>query len=149
MKKLLAIISITSLTVFSANAQEIGARFGDVVGNHAAVDGIFALGEFSRVHADISFGDDFGAEALYDFVFRPLPMGDLEGFDWYAGIGVSMLFAHDFWLGVSGEVGIQYTFDFIPISVSADWRPVFWIIEDTKFRGQNFGLNIRYVFGSN
>jgi len=59
-----------------------------------------------------------------------------------------MLFANDFWLGASGEVGLQYTFDAIPISLSMDWRPVFWIIETTDFRGQNYGFNIRYVFGS-
>jgi hypothetical protein len=35
----------------------------------------------------------------------------------------------------------------VPISLSADWRPTFWIIEDTDFRGGGFGLNARYVFG--
>ena len=146
MKKILPLFGIILISSLTINAQELGARFGDVVGNTVAVDGIFSLGEFSRVHADVSFGDNFGAEALYDFLYRPL--GSAEGLNWYAGAGVSMLFANNFWLGASGELGLQYTFSGVPISLSADWRPIFWIIDDTDFRGENFGFNVRYVFGS-
>ena len=49
-----------------ASAQEIGVRFGDVTGNDVAVDAVFSAGKFSRIHADVSFGNGgVGVEALY------------------------------------------------------------------------------------
>lgn len=127
-----------------ATAQELGIRFGDVLGNTVAVDGLFQVGEFSRVHADLSFGDGVGIEALYDFLYKPLGG---EAFNWYVGAGPSMLIDDPFYLGFSGELGLDYHFNAVPISLSLDWRPTFWLIEKTDFRAGGFGLNVRYCFG--
>jgi hypothetical protein len=103
------------------SAQEIGVRFGEVSGaNNVAVDGVFQLGELSRVHANISFGDGVGIDALWDFVYKPL--GD-DNFHWYAGVGPSLYFGDDFLLGASGEIGIEYVFDGAPIVIGLDYRP--------------------------
>lgn len=144
MKKLLAILALVVI-VSSAQAQEIGVRWGDVVGNDVAVDALFSTGKFSRVHADVSFGSGVGVEALWDFLFRPLGG---EAFNWYVGVGPSMLFGDLFLLGASGEVGLSYKFNGVPISLSADWRPTFYIVEETDFHGGGFGVNLRYVFNS-
>ena len=146
MKKQLSFIFILffSFTTYFASAQEVGIRFGDVVGNDVAIDAVFELGKFSRIHADVSFGNDFGIEALYDFLYRPV--GAEENLHWYVGAGPSMLFSDPFFLGISGEVGIEYHFSGAPIAVGADWRPTFWLIEDTDFRAEGFGINARYVF---
>jgi hypothetical protein len=123
-------------------AQEIGVRFGEVIGgNNVAIDGLFATGKFSRVHADVSFGNGVGVDALWDFVYRPL--GD-EAFMWYAGVGVSTFLGDPFLLGVPGEIGLEYKFKF-PMSISLDWRPTLIIIENTDFEISYAGLNIRYV----
>ncbi|MBL8002106.1 MAG: hypothetical protein JNL05_09110 [Flavobacteriales bacterium] len=143
MKKLLSIVSLVSL-VHAASAQELGIRVGDVVGNTVAIDGMMSLGEFSRVHADVSFGDGLGVEALYDFLYKPL---GAEAFNWYVGVGPSMLIDDPFYLGISGEVGLDYHFNGVPLSLSLDWRPTFWLIEETDLSGRGFGLNVRYVFG--
>jgi len=58
-----------------------------------------------------------------------------------------MLIDSPFWLGASGELGLSYKFNQVPISLSADWRPTFWIIDTTDFHGGGFGVNVRYVFG--
>lgn len=142
MKKLLLGLLFLGTVQFS-NAQELGVRFGDVLGNDIAVDAVFSAGKFSRIHADVSFGDNVGVEALYDFIYRPLGG---ESFNWYLGVGPSVLFADDFHLGASGEVGLEYKFKGAPIALGVDWRPTFWIIEDTDFRAGGFGLNLRYVF---
>lgn len=144
MKKLLVLSAIFIASLSAASAQELGIRFGDVLGNDVAIDGIFSLGEFSRLHADVSFGNDVGIEVLYDFLYRPL--GDVQGLDWYVGAGPSLYLGDPVWLGVSGEVGLEYHFDF-PLALGLDWRPTFWIIDDTDFNGSSFGLNARYVFG--
>lgn len=143
MKKLLTMLALVTVCA-AAQAQELGIRFGDVVGNDVAVDALFSVGEFSRIHADVSFGNGVGVEALWDFLYRPLGG---EAFKWYAGVGASMWLDDPFLLGASGEIGLAYTFNGVPISLSADWRPVFYIIEDTDFRADGFGINVRYVFG--
>ena len=142
-KKLIALLTFLSIGKL-ATAQELGIRFGDVVGNTVAVDGLFAVGEFSRVHADVSFGDGLGVEALYDFLYKPL---GAEAFNWYVGVGPSMLIDDPFYLGISGEIGLDYHFNAVPLSLSLDWRPTFWLIEETDLSGRGFGLNVRYVFG--
>lgn len=143
MKKLLLLVAFLSLGKLST-AQELGIRLGEVVGNTVAIDGMVSLGEFSRVHADISFGDGLGVEALYDFLYKPL---GAEAFNWYVGAGPSMLIDDPFYLGLSGEIGLDYHFNAVPLSLSLDWRPTFWLIEETDLSGRGFGLNVRYVFG--
>lgn len=144
MKKIVVIALMGFVTLSVAQAQEIGIRLGDVLGNDAAVDFVMPTGNSGRLHADVSFGDHVGAELLYDFLYKSL--ADAPGLNWYVGAGGSALFADDLFLGASGEIGLEYRFDF-PMAIGADWRPTFWIIEETDFRGDSFGLNVRYVFG--
>lgn len=144
MKKLLILLFFI-LVSYAGFSQELGIRFGDVVGNDVAVDAVFKTGKFSRLHADVSFGDYVGAEVLWDFLYRPFTI-EGEGFNWYVGAGPSMVLDNPFFLGVSGEVGLEYRFKF-PLVLGLDWRPTFWIIEETDFRADGFGLNARYIFG--
>ncbi|MCK7526415.1 MAG: hypothetical protein MZV64_56865 [Ignavibacteriales bacterium] len=82
---LLAILVVIGLSQFS-QAQELGIRFGDAWGGHYAVDGVFGLGQFSRIHADVSFGNDgVGVEALWDLLYKPLE----KNLYWYVGVGPS------------------------------------------------------------
>jgi hypothetical protein len=144
MKKLF-FVSVFLLTGFFSNAQELGLRFGEVTGGNVAIDGIFSLGEFSRVHADVSFGDGgMGVDALWDFMYRPL---NVEGLSWYAGAGAYMFIADPFFFGVVGEIGLEYKFADAPISAGLDWRPALNLIDEVHLYGKGFGLNIRYVFG--
>ncbi|HMC97016.1 MAG TPA: hypothetical protein VKG92_05150 [Flavobacteriales bacterium] len=53
-----------------------------------------------------------------------------------------------FWFGFSGEIGTEYHFKNAPIALGADWRPTFWLIDESEFVGGGFGFNVRYVFGS-
>jgi hypothetical protein len=149
-KALLIVVMFCSVGVISAHAQsvgELGVRFGDVTGGNVALDGIIGLGQFSRIHANVSFGGndgtDFGIDALWDFIYRPL--GE-EAFKWYVGAGPFFGFGNDFSFGAAGEIGLQYNFN-IPLSLSLDWRPYFRLVEDTDFFAGGFGLNVRYVFG--
>ena len=143
MKKIL-LIALFAICFAGANAQEVGIRFGNFSGNNVAIDGIFSLGEFSRIHADVSFGDGVAIDALYDFVY--LPLGKAEGFNWYAGVGGSTFLGDPFQLGVLGEAGIEYHFANVPIALGADWRPHLQIIDNTSFSADNFGFNARFVF---
>ncbi|TLX74992.1 outer membrane insertion C- signal [Labilibacter sediminis] len=143
MKKLIIIAVLFMGIGTLSNAQEVGIRFGSFGDNNVAIDGIFSLGEFSRIHADVSFGDGVGIDALWDFIYKPL--GDVQGLNWYTGAGATTYIGSNFNLGVAGEVGLEYRFDF-PMAIGLDWRPYLNIIEDTDFIADSFGLNIRYVF---
>ncbi len=145
MKKIILISAFLVGSLIS-KGQEIGLRFGDNIGGNVAIDGIFSLGEFSRVHADLSFGHGgLGVEALYDFLYRPL--GTTPGLSWYVGVGPFLWIDDPFWMGVSGEIGIEYKFEGAPIALGVDWRPSVSIIDETDFWGDKFGFNVRYVIG--
>lgn len=142
MKKLLVLAAFFcwSNTGFS---QEIGVRFGEVLGNDLALDAVFGSGEFHRLHADLSFGNDFGLELLWDFVYRPFGG---EAFYYYLGVGPSLLFSDPLFFGISGEAGLEYHFKSIPIAVGADWRPTYFFVDDSYFESGGFGFNARFVF---
>lgn len=143
MKKNILSVMMLIGTAFATQAQEVGIRFGDVAGNDVAVDAVFSAGKYSRLHADLSFGDGVGAELLWDFLYKPLGSSD---FKWYVGVGASTIINDPFWLGASGEIGLEYRFEGAPIVIGADWRPTFWIVEDTDFHAGGFGINVRYAF---
>lgn len=145
--KYLAVFAIIAGCALSTNAQEIGIRFGGTNGaGGAAIDGVFGAGQFSRIHADLGFyKGGIGIDALWDFLY--LPMNE-EAFYWYLGVGPSLFLGADFWLGASGEIGLEYRFESVPIALGADWRPTMWIVRETQFGANSFGLNLRYVFGN-
>jgi hypothetical protein len=143
MKKLLVLASFV-LCSYAGFSQEIGARWGEVLGNDIALDMMLRSGDGHRLHADLSFGNDFGLELLWN-VIRPLGNSNLN---WYIGLGPSMLFSENFLLGISGELGLEYRFAKLPLAIGADWRPTFFIIDETEFESGGFGVNARFVFGS-
>jgi hypothetical protein len=142
MKKILFVLVLT-VSLYSSG-QEIGVRFGEVSGNNVAVDGMFDTGN-SRIHANVSFGDGVGMDALWHLLYKPI--GGAEGFSWYAGPGASAYIGDNiFLLGISGEIGIEYAFEGVPISIGLDYRPTLWVVEETDFEAGGFGLNVRWRF---
>jgi hypothetical protein len=138
-------LGVTCLAMASTgNAQELGLRFGNALGNKSsvAIDGVFALGKFSRIHADVSFGNGVGVEALWDFLYRPIENSPIN---WYVGAGPALYLSNPFGLGAAGEVGLEYRFKDAPIAIGLDYRPTLILIETTGF-ANGFGFNIRYVF---
>ena len=146
MKKLVLIGIFTITTFCLANAQELGVRFGGTNGaGGVAVDGVFGAGP-GRIHADAGFySSGVGVDVLWDFIYKPL---GAEAFSWYLGAGPTTYITNDaFWLGLSGEIGLEYRFKSVPISIGADWRPTLWVIEETSFGADSFGLCARFRFG--
>ena len=145
LRKLFIVAAIVIGGVLSSNAQEIGVRFGGTNGTGgAAIDAVFSAGQFSRIHADLGFyRGGLGIDALWDFIYKPL---NGEAFNWYLGVGPSTYLGDSFWLGMSGEIGLEYRFSSVPIAIGADWRPTLWVVKETRFGADSFGLNVRFVF---
>ena len=97
----------------------------------------------------------FVATALYE---NEHWTGHYPGLNWYWGAG-----AHaGFWdmgankyvkstysgsvIGVDGVLGIEYTFDEIPLNLSLDVLPSVNLIGSTGWGGINGALSVRYVF---
>ncbi|MCV9385438.1 outer membrane insertion C- signal [Reichenbachiella ulvae] len=159
MKKLL-LVGLFAFAFAGAQAQELGIRSGVSAGNNVAVDALLSVGEFSRIHANASVGGGIGVDVLWDFFYRPFDISGENGFGWYMGVGPSMyagrryghwgndplLTDNVFLLGASFEIGIDYHFDF-PLALAVDYRPTFWIVEETHFGAGGFGVMARYCFG--
>ena len=146
MKLLIILTAAIFLMVSTSISQELGVRFGNVTGGHVAIDGIVGLGEFSRVHGDVSFySGGVGVEGLWNFIYRPLSK---EGFDYYVGAGPFVWLQSPFGFGAAGELGLDYHFKDAPISLSADWRPSWQLVDHSNFDADIFGFNVRYVFNS-
>ncbi len=124
-------------------AQEVGLRFGDMDGNNIAIDAVIPI-EQRRIHTSVSFGDNVGLDVLYDFVVAPVFKN--SGFNYYAGIGLTSLFASEFKLGVMGELGFEYRFRSLPLVAGLDYRPAVIVVEKMDFVYANFGFNFRYRF---
>lgn len=143
MQRSLYLIIFLVFTSPFLSAQEIGVRFGDMYGNNIALDATIPIKD-KRIHTTVSFGDNIGVDALYDFAVESIFRSpDLH---YYAGVGLSTLFATEFKLGVMGEVGIEYSFPRTPISLSLDYRPAIIVLEKMDFVYGNFGMNVRYIF---
>jgi hypothetical protein len=144
MKKLILIAIVIFATFGYSKAQELGVRFGNISGGNVAIDGTFGTAKFSRIHADVSFGSGVGIDFLWDFIYRPLGG---EALNWYVGAGPYTQIADPFWLGVAGEIGLEYRFQQVPIALGADWRPALSLVSSTEFHREIFGINVRYIFG--
>lgn len=135
------VVGFALLTTLESQAQEIGLRFGQLNGNPVAVDGIFATGDFSRIHANVSFGGNgLGIDALWNPIYEDIPDTD---FKWYAGFGPSIYLSEAFRFGGAGEVGAEYAFSEVPIVVGLDFRPYLFLVKQTEFKA-GFGLNVRW-----
>ena len=127
----------------SSQAQEVGLRFGDMDGNNIGIDLVIPIKD-KRIHSTVTFGDNVGLDAIYDFAVNPV--FKKSGFNYYVGIGLTTLFASEFKFGVMGELGFEYRFRSVPLVLGLDYRPAVIILEKMDFIYANFGMNIRYVF---
>ncbi len=143
MKRFGFLLILLTLTCAHLEAQEVGLRFGYMDGNNIAIDATIPL-KAKRIHTSVSFGDNVGLDALYDFAISPVFKN--SGFNYYAGIGLTSLFASDFKLGVMGELGFEYRFRSTPLVAGLDYRPAVIVVDKMDFIYANFGFNFRYVF---
>lgn len=135
----------------AANAQNaLGVRLGGGQGYGAELS--FQTGLFgSRCEFDLGLnsGDNythFNLTGIYQWT------GDIAaGFGWYAGVGASLGYwsagnNSDIALALAGQAGIEYKFNAIPIQLSLDIRPKFYVIPSTDFHWGDIAFGVRYCF---
>ena len=158
MKKLLLVLVAVMGLTFAANAQKaIGVRLGGGQGYGAELSFQKGLGGVNRLEADLGYYGyygvaSFGLSALYQI---HQDIAAVPNLGWYAGVGARLCYwsweaGHesdsDIALGLAGQAGIEYKFSAIPIQLSLDIRPCFYLIPDTHFHWGDIALGIRYCF---
>lgn len=160
MKKLFFLFALAIGASFGTQAQQIspnalGLRFGAGNGLGTEISYQMAMGA-NRLELDLGLNsndnyDRFALTGVYQWVWN------LEGnFNWYAGVGATIgswsyneNFAGanegGFNAGATGQLGIEYNFN-IPLQLSLDVRPNFWLLDDAGFDWNGLALGVRYQF---
>ena len=155
MKKIIiAIVAVFAMSAAaSAQFSGVGVRLGGGQGYGAELSTMWNVG--NRVEIDLGWGNgdnhtDFTLTGIYQW------QGELgSGFGWFAGVGARVAYwqwsaGHasdsDIALGLAGQAGLEYQFSAIPIQLSLDIRPCFYLIPETNFHWGDIALGIRYMF---
>ena len=153
MKKLLLVLIAVIGLSFAANAQNaLGVRLGGGQGYGAELSYQQGIGGMNRLEFDLGWYNNenvshLGLAAIYQLHFDIAPVPNLG---WYVGAGGRVdLYTYagtDVALGLVGQAGLDYYFKAVPIQLSLDIRPCFYLIPSTNFHWGDIALGIRYVF---
>lgn len=142
-------VVLVFLTTLSIDSQaqsnwEAGIRFGD----DFAIDATIPLSAKPRLHVAAYFGNshgsNFGLAGYFDWMFSL--DGGPTGLKFYPGVGPEFYFGDNFNVGVAGDFGAEYSFDF-PLTIGLDWRPGVMFTNDIGFHSRNWGISARFRFG--
>ena len=119
------------------------------------------LNEKSAV--DIFGGIRWGGIAAGAYYEIHKPIKSVDRLKWYWGGGASFTtwdygyagFDSYYELGVSGVLGLDYTFDDYPVNVSVDWAPTIVLVDSwdypygslSRFRSGYGAFSVRYILG--
>lgn len=164
MKKFIFIAAALILcipAISNAQPKAIGGRIGgnfEFSYQHSLAAGQNGYPNFIQVDLGAAFPytGHFGAvaSATYNFVFSKPDWTSRGEWEWFAGPGLSTGYQGGFVLGVTGQVGLQYTFDF-GLQLGASFRPSFgfgvnsnhaWFWEDAVYSGLVPTISVRYAF---
>lgn len=155
-----SLIFVLVMLGHTAYSQQYNTALG-IKADYSSVN--LGLGELSVKHFftqqdafEINVGAGQRFVWLQGMYLRSQPM--IAGIEWYYGAGIDggywaktnggraeIARQHGFWTGLNGSVGIEYTFDVVPINLALDTGPTFRIVPDLKF-GWNASLAFRYAF---
>lgn len=153
---------IVCIWAVSANGQvknqhAIGARLGGGNTFGSQVTYQYGLSNYNRLEVDLGFnsnnnGNGFLLAGAYQWVW------DIEnGFNWYAGPAAA-LGSWDYnskydgtgdsgaYLGLGGQIGVEYNFVEVPLNMSLDSMPLFGFGPTNQHFNMGLSFSIRYVF---
>ncbi len=159
MKKII-FIGVFILLVFSVNAQDYYTAVGIRGGMSNGVTVKHFLSRVDAVEGIVATRwGGFIVTGLYEFVHE----FKTPGLNWYYGFGVHLGYWNGsrsekpgWWelehdggvtiMGADGILGIEYTFEDVPINISIDWKPVFNMLGYSGWWGDQAAASIRYTF---
>ena len=156
MKKALFVFLFIAGIAFASNGQDYKTSLGLRAGVPYGITIKHFLSEQNAVEGILaSRWNGFIITGLYE---NEHWTGEYPGLNWFWGFGAHI----GFWdadnnpriesdytgsvIGVDGIIGLEYTFDEIPLNLSLDLLPTINLIGSTGWGGINGALSIRYVF---
>jgi len=148
---LFTLLSFSAITLANAQQNALGLRLGFYYGGVAEASFQHYLSELNRVEINLGLdtSNAIHVTGAYQWVFD---LSQLEqGFKWYAGVGGGAYIGKNARIGILGNLGIEYTFEF-PLQLSLDIRPIFYLNrlsddpDDHRFRHGGGALGVRYKF---
>ncbi len=134
------LFSAFSGSVMAQSNWEAGVRFGD----NFSIDATIPF-KAPRIHAAAYFDNNiFGLGGYFDWMFAL--DGGPTGLKFYPGVGPEFYFGSNFNVGVAGDFGAEYSFDF-PLTIAIDWRPRIGFTNNTGFYAGNWGFIARFRIG--
>jgi hypothetical protein len=113
----------------------INATYKKFFNSYTAFEGI--LGWFTGGE------DNLGVGALYE---KHEEIGQLYPLHWYWAAGAYVTLGNSSSLGAMGGIGLDISFNNLPINVSLDWLPRIKIVGDGSFfESSGGGLAVRYI----
>lgn len=145
-----------------AQPKAIGGRLGAGVEasyQHSLAAGNNGFANFIQLDAGLALplgaGDSIGAVATctYNFVFAKPKWTTKGEWEWHAGPGAALGYNNGFVIGVTGQVGLMYTFDF-GLQLGASFRPTFGLRVNDQvgywgsgtYAGLVPTISVRYAF---
>lgn len=142
------------------SAQDYKAAVGLRLGSPTSASIKYFLDDSNAIEGYVGFrGYSWGGRwtSINGAYLRHQELSDLvEGLTWYGGGGASVLFwNYDNFrefsstsIGLQAYVGVDYAFKDLPISITVDWVPSFFIGSAyfTGFGADYGSLGIRYIF---
>lgn len=163
MKNLIILFSLLFVCFSSLNAQEYKTAIGARLGYSLSV----SIKQFiSESHAIEAY---LGTRGRYDYrwasisaaylLHKPIEAVELEGLNWYYGFGGSAYFwtwddRYSYYkdqysstsFGVQGYLGVDYKFQNIPLNITLDWVPSFFLNGFGSGFGGGYGsVAVRYT----
>lgn len=151
----LLVLSLVFLFQFSAEAQDYKSSIGGKLGYGLVASYKKFLSEKAAI--DVFGGIHWGGSVLGGINYSiHKDISEVQNLRWYYGAGAnffSWAAGSYSWaeVGISGNIGLEYTFEDIPLNVSVDYVPTF-IVFDTddydnvrRFRSGYGALTARYI----
>ncbi len=141
MKKLIVVLVAALAFTVAASAQPRAIGIRGAYGVDLSYQHSLGAQNFAELDLGLSsYG--FNLSGVYDIVFAN--QGD---FNFYAGPGATVSIGNGYFLaGLSGQVGAEWNVPSLPIQLSLDWKPTFYLIGVQSFSWEGFALGIRYRF---
>lgn len=151
MKVRLSMIALFVAISFAATAQSpyrtAGGLFIDVGDGSTLVGPTikhFFTGE-NAIAGSVLFGNNstfLSAEYSYN-----KPIAGAEGLYWNVGVGPQLGFwSGETFLYVRPAAGLEFKIPSAPLALSFDWRPMWYLGNNSNFNAGRFGLSFKYAF---
>ena len=155
-KSIFTLIVVLLLSFSAAKAQYYNTSLGLRIGPASGFTVKHFLKETAALEGLVYFRwDGVVITGLYELAG---PAFDAQGLNWYFGGGAHIGFwdnnappwrdEDDDFVALGGDLilGLEYTFEEIPLNLAIDWKPAFNLIGSQDFWADDVGLSVRFAF---